>query len=109
MKSVREVEEFVLHPNRLRELSQGEIFAISRTIDPKWGLVHVAKASEALETTVSTQALLEQLKEIRAHYQTQKEVKYLDLSKLLAKPGLKTKPNKELSAPIQPNQTESWS
>ena len=35
MKSIREVEEYVLHPNLLKQLDQGEVFAIARTVDPR--------------------------------------------------------------------------
>ena len=37
MKSLREVEEYVVHPNRLKDLQQGEIFAVSRTVDSSLG------------------------------------------------------------------------
>lgn len=42
VKSVREVEEFVVHPNRLRELKQGELFVVSKVVDPGWGVVQPA-------------------------------------------------------------------
>lgn len=89
MKSVRDVEEFVVHPNKLRELSQGQVFAISKTIDPQWGLVNVAKAPELDSQGVDPDELLSHLKTIRIQYQNQKEDHYLDLKSLSPQPGLR--------------------
>jgi type IV secretory pathway TraG/TraD family ATPase VirD4 len=33
MKSIRDVEEYVVHPNRLKDLQQGEVFTVLRTVD----------------------------------------------------------------------------
>ena len=90
MKSVRDVEEFVLHPNEIRKLNQGELFAISRTIDPV-GLIRVSKAPEFEESLVHTQEVTQHLKSIREAYLSQKEVRYLDLTQKPQSPrGLKT-------------------
>lgn len=82
IKSVREVEEFVLHPNKLRELSQGEVFAISRTVDPKWGLVKVFKAPEFAEQTPEPKTILSHLKAIRTQYQNEANEHYLGECKI---------------------------
>jgi type IV secretory pathway TraG/TraD family ATPase VirD4 len=44
MRSTREAEEYVLHPNRIKALSQGKVLVISRTVAPNWGLVSVPMA-----------------------------------------------------------------
>ncbi len=79
MKSERQVEEYILHPNRLRELKQGEVFVISKTVDPNWGLVQIPKACEFLEFAISTTEILDSLRGMKAYYQRGLD-SYLDLS-----------------------------
>lgn len=83
VKSVRDVEEFIVHPNELKDLTQGNIFTISRTIDPKWGL---------LKVPIAEQATFQQsnffLGDIRENYRERKGDRYLkiDLTKTPKKP-----------------------
>ncbi|MCC6278944.1 MAG: TraM recognition domain-containing protein [Ignavibacteriales bacterium] len=88
MKSVREVEEYVIHPNRLKDLSQGELFAISRTVDSRWGLVRVARAPEFKDFEISSEELTKALMDIRGQYLTGSDL-YLDLK--AEAPGLTTR------------------
>lgn len=46
MTSVREVEEFVIHPNRLKSLRVGQALLISSKIDPHFGIIDILKANE---------------------------------------------------------------
>jgi hypothetical protein len=45
MSSRREVEEFVIHPNQIKSLGQGEVLRISRTVDPSFNITKVHMAS----------------------------------------------------------------
>ena len=45
MSSRREVEEFVIHPNEIKSLGQGEVLRISRTVDPSFNITKVHMAS----------------------------------------------------------------
>jgi hypothetical protein len=92
-----------LHPNTLRTLQQGQVFAISKTIDPQWGLVNVAKAPEFIEQNISTSDLMQHLKGIRARYQHQDGVNYLNLNSLGSSP-MKTN-TKSL---CEPTLEETW-
>ena len=47
MKSVRDAEEYVIHPNALKDLHQGEAFTISRTVDGE-GHEHVRPPEKRL-------------------------------------------------------------
>lgn len=47
MKSIREVEEFIVHPNHIASLERGEVFTLSRTVDQHHGFVRVPLAPEA--------------------------------------------------------------
>jgi len=40
-RSTRDAEEYILHPNRVKSLQQGEVLVINRTIGSQWGLVKV--------------------------------------------------------------------
>jgi type IV secretory pathway TraG/TraD family ATPase VirD4 len=40
-RSSREAEEYILHPNRIKSLQQGEVLVINRTVCSQWGLVKV--------------------------------------------------------------------
>ncbi|MBY0385045.1 TraM recognition domain-containing protein [bacterium] len=53
MMSRREVEEFVIHPNQIKNLSQGELLRISRIIDPGVNLTRIYKAEEFSDVSVS--------------------------------------------------------
>ena len=46
IKSVREVEEFVVHPNEFVNLGRGQVFTVSRTVDAKHGFVRTLLAAE---------------------------------------------------------------
>ncbi|MBK7845665.1 MAG: hypothetical protein IPJ71_18630, partial [Bdellovibrionales bacterium] len=45
-KSVRDTEEFVVHPNQIRQLGQGQVLKISRLKDRGTELVNVTGNSE---------------------------------------------------------------
>lgn len=70
MKSVREVEEFVIHPNRIKKIEQGEALVISRTVDSNYGLVWVPKAETS--NIASTNEMRSELVKIRKLYFEQK-------------------------------------
>jgi hypothetical protein len=46
LRSNREAEEFIVHPNDLKALNQGQVFVLARTIDARHGLVKVPHAAE---------------------------------------------------------------
>lgn len=63
MLSRREVEEFVIHPNEIKSLGQGQVLRISRTVDPEFNIVQVNMAPEFREVEVQfyeRQELMEQ-------------------------------------------------
>lgn len=41
VRSSRAVEEFLVHPNQLKALNQGQVLVVCRTVDPKWSIVRV--------------------------------------------------------------------
>ena len=106
MKSTREAEEFILHPNKLKSLNQGEVFAISRTTDPNWGLVKVLKAPEFEDFQVSNSDLIQHFKNVRQSYLNEKRVNYLDLKKLDLQPasGLTEATSQDTSVSV----AEAW-
>jgi copper ion binding protein len=88
MKSVRDVEEYVVHPNELKGLRQGEFFVHSKVVDPNWGLVRVDRAEEFLLENEDSSDVSTQLKQTRASYLQESLVQYLDLGKFVpAKPS----------------------
>ncbi len=46
MKSVREVEEYVIHPNQLKSLKTGEALLVSTKVDTHFGLIKIYLAEE---------------------------------------------------------------
>lgn len=46
MKSVREVEEYIVHPNQLKNLRAGEALLVSTKVDPHFGIMKINLASE---------------------------------------------------------------
>ena len=78
VKSVREVEEFIIHPNELAELSRGTVFTVSRTVDRKHGFVRTPLAPEAPERARAE--VLSALRLIREGYMKAGGVNYLDLA-----------------------------
>ncbi|MBI4129596.1 type IV secretory system conjugative DNA transfer family protein [Candidatus Peregrinibacteria bacterium] len=113
MKSIRETEEYIVHPNRLKDLQQGEVFTVSRTVDPRWAMVNVPQASE-FEThdEFSHARLVEQLEKIRRHYMASSKDRYLDLTSTRG-PELsrrKHDPAPEIDGPARnPSGPELWS
>jgi hypothetical protein len=79
VKSVREVEEYVVHPNELKRLDQGEAFAISRTVDPHWALIRIPQANEFREFAVSSAELKQHFVSVRDRYLNGTGEKYLEL------------------------------
>jgi hypothetical protein len=79
-KSRREVEEFWLHPNQIKELKQGELLTICRTVDPRWALVKVAKANEFV-AGMDDELVLKHFQQVRQDY-FDEGIKYLILESL---------------------------
>jgi hypothetical protein len=109
MKSLRETEEYIVHPNRLKDLQQGEVFTVSRTVDPRWALVQVPQAHEFSGVAIDQAELAQRLKEIRSHYKTGStgyQERYLDLAEISAaargRPGLTQakSPKRGAAAPL---------
>ena len=88
MKSVRRSEEYVVHPNLLKSLQQGEVFTVSRTVDPRWALVKVPQAKEFTEHELVHSELIKRLEEIRRTTMVGSKDQYLDLLKMRQSPGL---------------------
>ena len=86
MKSVREVEEYVVHPNRIKELHQGEAFTVSRTVDPRWAIVRVPEAQEFTGNELESLELTSRLKVVRESYMKHSRERYLELNQKI--PGL---------------------
>ena len=88
MKSVRRSEEYVVHPNLLKSLQQGEVFTVSRTVDPRWALVKVPQAKEFTEHELVHSELIDRLKEIRKATMSESKDRYIDLEKIGRTSGL---------------------
>jgi hypothetical protein len=78
MKSVREVEEFIIHPNRIKRIEQGEALVISRTVDTGFGIVGVPRARSFVQGSMQRSEVESALTKTRQLY----------LNKI---PGLKVK------------------
>lgn len=116
MKSLRDAEEYVIHPNRIKDLQQGEVLTISRTVDTRWGILKVPRAHEFLENGLAPSETLNQLKMIRKTYLTGQKERYLDLKTPQNAPGLTRAPQNELkkdqndvSLASPPAQPDLWS
>lgn len=46
MKSVREVEEYIIHPNQLKNLKTGEALLVSAKVDPHFCIMKILLAEE---------------------------------------------------------------
>ena len=68
MKSSREVEEFIIHPNRIKRIEQGEALVISRTVDTGFGLVGVDKAHDFNEMQITREQIEREMKATRVRY-----------------------------------------
>lgn len=68
MKSVREVEEFIIHPNRIKRIEQGEALVISRTVDTGFGLVGVPRARSFDQLSMQRAQIESELKKTRQSY-----------------------------------------
>ncbi len=101
--SIREVEEYIAHPNKLKTLGQGQLLAIARLIDPHWAFVNVPEAKDIQDGT-SPQAIVEGFKVIRAKYMKQEGEKYLDLT-----PPPKETPTKDDEKPALKKGEKLWS
>lgn len=104
MKSIREVEEYIVHPNELKRLDQGEAFAISRTVDPHWALVRVPQAAEFRELAIGAPELKAHFQAIRSRYLSGASERYLDLS-TLAQATPMVKAHEEVRSIPAPEQT----
>ena len=78
VKAVREAEEYILHPNSIKSLQQGQLLAITNTVDRRWGLVRVPKAPD-FPKAQSTDQILQSLKQIRDGYLRDGKDRYLSL------------------------------
>jgi type IV secretory pathway TraG/TraD family ATPase VirD4 len=68
MKSVRDVEEFIIHPNRIKQIVQGEALVISRTVDTGFGLVRIEKAQGFEDLAISRDEIERGMRIIRSRY-----------------------------------------
>ena len=68
MKSVREVEEFIIHPNRIKRIEQGEALVISRTVDTGFGLVGIPRARNFDQSSMQRAMIESELKKTRQSY-----------------------------------------
>lgn len=108
MKTVRDVEEFVLHPNRIKELDRGEVLAISRTVDPDYGIVSIPLPPTFDNQDVSD--MVTNLEHIRSSYSDQR-TKYLSLTQRREPPPSSETQTKKLPAvtpPRLPGRQLSW-
>lgn len=48
-KSVREVEQFIIHPNEIKNLSRGQALLYCSKVDQHYGVINIAKANEYAE------------------------------------------------------------
>lgn len=49
MKSVREVEEFIIHPNKIKNLKKGQALLYCSKVDQHFGIINIMKAKEYSE------------------------------------------------------------
>jgi type IV secretory pathway TraG/TraD family ATPase VirD4 len=54
LRSNREAEEFIVHPNELKALNQGRVFVLARTIDARHGVVKVPHAADPFPVSAPT-------------------------------------------------------
>lgn len=73
-KSVREVEEFIIHPNRVKRIEQGEVLVISRTVDTGYGMLSVPRARKFDGSGVTKTDFMSYLKGIREFYLDQAKI-----------------------------------
>jgi type IV secretory pathway TraG/TraD family ATPase VirD4 len=102
IKSVRDVEEYVVHPNELKQLQQGEFFVHSKIVDPQWGLIRINRACEYEEMDGAHGETSAHLRGIRANYQAQGNRRYLDLERF------RIVASAALCAGAQKTETENW-
>ncbi|MGK5088567.1 TraM recognition domain-containing protein, partial [Bdellovibrionota bacterium FG-2] len=76
LKSVHQGKEFIIHPDRLSLLSQGQVFTVSRTVDQKYGFVAVPRAIEVEE---GSSDMTPWLAEVRDRYTRGEAKQYLKL------------------------------
>jgi hypothetical protein len=105
VKSKREVEEYVVHPNRIKQLSQGEVLSISRTVDPHFGIVTVPRAHEFNEVVVEKSELISYFKKSRELYLKGSGDNTFSMQG--NKPGLRL--DQDITGATKPVQTETWS
>jgi hypothetical protein len=95
IKSVREVEEFIVHPNELADLARGTVFTVSRTVDRKHGFVRTPLAPEA--PARARAEVVSALRLIREGYMKAGGVNYLDLAAF--NPNVNTGLTRDLKVP----------
>lgn len=66
LSSRREVEEFVIHPNEIKGLGQGEVLRISRTVDSSFNITKVYMASNFDDIQVQFDSVSRNLEPKRA-------------------------------------------
>lgn len=79
MKSRRNVEEFVLHPNILKGLKRGEVFVNSSVVRPNWGLIRAEMAIDPNPKDTSPAVVMDSLKAIRKSYLSEAGEACLDI------------------------------
>lgn len=108
VKSKRVVDEYEIHPNEIKQLKQGEVLAIARTVDPHFGMVWIPRAHEFLEVTVPKTELLQYFKTTRKLYLKENGVnKFTDVTLNALQPGLKVA--KETHSEEKPIAQDIWS
>jgi type IV secretory pathway TraG/TraD family ATPase VirD4 len=76
MRSARDAEEYILHPNKVKELQQGEVLVITRTIGNRWARVQVPKA---LQLPVDREGARSAFQDVRQSYLSLNFEKYVNL------------------------------
>jgi hypothetical protein len=68
IKSAREVDEYIIHPNVIKALVRGQALVISRMVDAKYGLVRIPMAKEQFEQGLNRDQVYDLLKTMRDAY-----------------------------------------
>lgn len=65
MKSVREVEEYIIHPNEIKKLKLGQALLYCSKIDPHYVLMNIKRANEFAGRYERISGLVEKLAPIK--------------------------------------------
>ena len=108
VKSKRTVDEYIIHPNVIKQLKQGEVLAVSRTVDPHFGVVRIPRAQEFEGVAVSKEELVSYFKKSRESYMKENSENAFSNVATSNKPGLKLQVKKSETEPVKLND-ETWS